>query len=163
MICSLFFGQDFVAGEIVAVCVVRADTCGVPQRLKGLVRMVTVSVFEEQLHVSGSKVTHQTAFLILDFLGGEFVFVVLDRRVKEALVEGGLEVQLKVGHDSRGVTISILVVNSDKSVVGGVQLFVFHLGGREFEQGHCGADTGGHPHKRKGAELYTYLITTKKG
>lgn len=115
--------------------------------------MVTTSVFEEKLHVGGSKVAHQTTLLILDFLGSERVLVVLDRRVEETLVEGSLEVQLEVGHDSRGVTISILVVNSDQPVVGGVQLFVFNFLGREFEQGVGSANARRHPHKRKGSEL----------
>ena len=155
MICSLFFGEDFVAGEVVTGLVVGAYTRGVAQRLERLVSVIiATSVFEEKLHVGGSEVAHKTALLILDFLRGERVFVVLDRRVEEALIESGLQVQLKVSHDACGVTVSILVVNGDQAVVRSVQFFVFELLGREFEHGEGSADASGHPHKRKRAELY---------
>ena len=156
MICSLFFGEDFVAGEVVAGLVVGAHTRGVPQRLERLVSVIiTTSIFEEQLHVGGSEVAHKTTLLILDFLRGERVLVVLDRRVEEALIQSSLKVQLKVSHDACGVTVSILVVNSDQAVIRRVQFFVFELLGREFEQGEGGADASSHPHKRKCAELYS--------
>ena len=59
----------------------------------------------------------KTQFLIISLLTCHFVVVVGDRVVKEFLVENGLEEDLEVAHETRVVSVLVLVEDRKKAEI----------------------------------------------
>jgi len=109
-------GHDFVAGKLVTLGVVGANTVGMAGRLEGLVSVLTL-VLEQVADIALVEVGVETGFNIRDFLLGDGVFVVVGGLVNEALVEKSFQENIEVAHEAGVVAELVLREDGHEAVV----------------------------------------------
>jgi hypothetical protein len=112
----LTFRHNFVAGEVVALRVVAADTIGLHKSLKAFV-MTSRNILHQVTHVSLAEVTVETSLEILDFLGSAGIVIVAGGLVDKLLVKGRLKEDVEVAHETGIVTELVLGEDGLETVV----------------------------------------------
>lgn len=102
-------------------------------------------VVQQVLDILVSHVVDQTCLLIFDFLGNDWVIVVVRGVFDEAFVQNCLQEDVEIVHEASVVTISVLVEQRNQTEVFLFSLLVFFLGCHKSGQGRKAADDGQTP------------------